>query len=109
MGLSFASSVLIYVEEEALNKMASRRPSSYLKDLEEISSIIKSPDYVLYREDVDEFYFLKEYLKNHEFKKVLVRIAHLGTPKRWILSSIGLAKTEELEELDVRYGFAKIN
>ena len=109
LGLSLTSSVLVYISEDDLDRMAANRPDRYLSDLEQIKTIIKEPDYVLYREDAEQFYFLKEYLKNHEFRKVLVKAAHVGTPKRWMLLSVGCVGNDELRSDDISYGYAKIN
>ena len=79
-----------------------------LADLEEIGSIIKTPDYVLYRDDEEQFYFVREYLRNHDFQKILVKVAHLGTPKRWVLLSVSRTSIEEMRADDIRYGYAKI-
>ena len=98
LGISLTSSVLIYVQDADLNRMAAKRPNTYLADLEEIGSIIKTPDYVLYR----------EYLRNHDFQKILVKVAHLGTPKRWVLLSVSRTSIEEMRADDIRYGYAKI-
>ena len=109
LGISLTSSVLVYISEEDLNRMAYKRKDTYLSDLEEIKAIIKSPDYVLYKKDLDEFSFLKEYLRNHQFVKVQVKVAHLGTPKRWFLKSVGCPKMDDLLSDDARYGYAKLN
>jgi hypothetical protein len=108
LGISLTSSVLIYVQDADLNRMAAKRPNTYLADLEEIGSIIKTPDYVLYRDDEEQFYFVREYLRNHDFQKILVKVAHLGTPKRWELLSVSRTSIEEMRADDIRYGYAKI-
>lgn len=108
LGISLTSSVLIYVQNADLNRMAAKRPNTYLADLEEIGSIIKTPDYVLYRDDEEQFYFVREYLRNHDFQKILVKVAHFGTPKRWVLLSVSRTSIEEMRADDIRYGYAKI-
>ena len=88
LGISLTGEVAIYVEEEALNRIADRRPKTYLSFVEEIGNILRNPDFVSFDPSREEFTYLKYYFQQKAFTQVYVTVGRKGTPARWFISRI---------------------
>ncbi|MCR5490908.1 MAG: hypothetical protein K6F32_02130 [Bacilli bacterium] len=105
--LRLASQVGIYMSDEKVSELATSRPDSYLKAIEEISSITHDPDYVGYIRDESTFVFLKAYKKKGVFMWIGVKVVHEGAPKQWMFRELRRYGAEELKELDAKADFAR--
>jgi hypothetical protein len=74
VGHDFGTNIFVFVSAEKLDEMAQKWPDSYLGKVEEISRIIRHPDYVAYAEKEATLFLIKEYIKDGLFRKVVVDI-----------------------------------
>jgi hypothetical protein len=107
LGLSLVSDVAVYLEEKDLDHLATIRPNDYLKTIDEITGILKSPDYVRYEEKADSILYLKEYIKGGLFTKVAVEIVHEGTPKVWRFNKLFCLGEELTKTLNAAKPFVR--
>ena len=98
----------LYVSNKRLDAWARSRGDSYLRDLEEVSRIVSSPDYVryCYEGDKEELSFVREYIKDGAFKKCLASFIHLD---RWEISSFKVLKDEEARKMAINAPFIKVD
>lgn len=87
-GLSLSGDLFVYVDEPTLNTLAERKPSSYLKTLEEASSVIAHPDFSSFSSKEEKFVFCRMYFDQGNLVPLLVWVSHEGKPKRWRLEGI---------------------
>lgn len=98
LGLSLTSSVLVYADESFLDKLTRDHPERYLKIMEEVSSLLKKPDFVSFNEKKEEFVYLRVYCKEGNFKIGKLTISHVGKPKEWKVGSFGLSYLGEIKK-----------
>ena len=107
LNLRLASQVGIYMGEEKLSDLASARPNSYLKAIEEISLITTHPDFAGYVKDESRFYFLRAYNAKGKFVWVGVSVLHQGVPKKWMFDEMRIFPPAEIEKLQEKANFAR--
>lgn len=73
LGLDLKKGIFVYILEEDLNALASSRPNGYLKMVEEISVIIKEPDFARQLGE-NELEFIRFYWKNGAFSAVKAKL-----------------------------------
>ena len=88
LGISLTGSVLIYMEPEAIDKIAGKRPTDYLSYLQEIESILREPDFVAFDQEHERFLFIKGYIRSGAYSQVYVSVEHRGTPAQWTFAGI---------------------
>ena len=86
LGLSLTGEVAIYMRDKDLNKLARKRPTSYLRQIEEIGVIIKNPDFVCFSTENEEFVFAKGYVRDGQLSLVFVRVKR--GKMRWYVEGI---------------------
>ncbi len=83
LGLSLTGEVSIYIAEEDLDGLTQRFPTSYLKFLREVASILKNPDFVSFDTDKEEFVYQKYYFKDHGFHAMYLFVGRGAVPGKW--------------------------
>lgn len=108
LGEDMGKDIFLYVSNKRLDAWARSRGDSYLRDLEEVSKIVSSPDYVryCYEGDKEELSFVREYIKDRVFKKCLASFVHLD---RWEISSFKVLKDEEARKMAINAPFIKVD
>lgn len=86
LGLSLTGEVAIYMRDKDLNALAAKRPTSYLRQIEEIGAILKNPDFVCFASETEEFSFVKGYIREGQLSLVFVRVKRWQT--RWYVEGI---------------------
>ena len=86
LDISLTGEVAIYMKEEEINAMAAKRPSSYLKQLEEIGSILKNPDFVCFDAEKETFVFTRSYIREGILNMVYLKVKRLQ--QRWYVHGI---------------------
>lgn len=85
VGHDFSKNKKVYLREKETEALASRFPDTYLAKIEEMGKILKEPDYVLYDKQSSFLYFIKEYIKDGLFSKVIIS---LRLEKKWHVVSL---------------------
>lgn len=98
-GLAFASDINVYIRPDFLDALAARRPESYLKTIEEMKSIIKSPDLIYYSKENTCFGFLRLYPSSKGFLVILIKISPQGRPKVWAVEEMRRVGDSECKDL----------
>lgn len=81
--ITLASNPSIYLNEDFLNLLARKRPDSYPNDIEEISKLIKKPNFVFYLKENKEVVYAKTYIVDHVPFFLLLCVTRQGKPKKW--------------------------
>ena len=107
LGEDMGKDVFLYVSNKRLDAWARKRPEAYLRDLEEVSRIVSSPDYVrhLRKDGQEELTFVREYVRGGLFRKCLASFARLS---RWEIVSFKLLRDEEAREMASLAPFLKV-
>ena len=88
LGISLTGEVAIYAEESFINRLAEKRPDTYLSFVEEIGNILRNPDFVAFDVGKDELIYVKHYFLHQVFTQAYVVVARVGTPQRWFVKAI---------------------
>lgn len=88
LGISLTGETNIYMKADDLDRFAAKKPDSYLKLLEEIASIIKTPDFVSFDAEEEAITYIKHYFHGGMFHGVYIRIRHKGRPAKWIFEKL---------------------
>ena len=88
LGISLTGSVLIYMEGEALDRLAAKRPDDYLSYIQELESILKEPDFVAFDQENERMVFTRGYFRNAAWSVVYLCVEKRGTPSRWTFAGI---------------------
>ena len=99
-GLSLSGDLFVYVDDSTLSSLAQNRPSSYLKTLEEASSVITHPDFSSFSAKEEKFVFCRMYFDQGDLVPLLVWVAHEGKPKKWRLHGIKTGARAQVRLLD---------
>ena len=97
--LAFASDINVYIRPAFLDALATRRPESYLKTIEEMKSIIKNPDIIYYSKTNTCFGFLRLYPSAQGFLVVFIKVSPQGRPKVWAVEEMRRVGDAECKEL----------
>lgn len=84
LGISLSGDVNIYMSNEELDKIAAKRPHDYLRYTQEITTILKTPDFVSFDIGPQSFYFGRFYPQEDRFSWVLVEVKQIGHVYRFI-------------------------
>lgn len=74
LGLSLTGEVAIYMSAQEVDALAAKRPSTYLRQLEEVGSIIKNPDFVCFDAPSETFSFTRSYIREGVLNMVYVKV-----------------------------------
>jgi hypothetical protein len=89
--------VAVYVQNAELDSFASKWPEAYLTKLNEAGKILKDPDYAAYSPKKKTLFLIKEYLKDGEFRKVVLE---LEKENAWDLKLIYALTSEKAQEIN---------
>lgn len=78
LGLNIETGTPIYLGESNIQHMLQRHPADYQKYGDKIPEILANPDYVGTNPTDSSIEYVKEFLINHEYVKVAVRISGTG-------------------------------
>lgn len=86
--ITLVSNPSVYLNEEFLNLLARKRPNSYPNDIEEISKLIKKPNFVFYLKENKEVVYAKTYILDHIPYFLLLYVNRQGKPKKWCAKTL---------------------
>ena len=75
LNLSYITDKNIYIGETNIEHMKTSHPDDYSKYKDNIPEILKNPDYICNNSTDDSIEFVKEFIINHEYVKVAVRVS----------------------------------
>ena len=75
LNLSYITDKNIYIGETNIEHMKTSHPDDYSKYKDKIPEILKNPDYIGKNSKDDSIEFVKEFIINHEYVKVAVRVS----------------------------------
>lgn len=96
VGHEFGKDVAVYLSNGALDELASKWPDVYLGRIEEMGRIISSPDYASYCAKRKTLFLIKEYLRNGEFRKVVMEIEDEGRLAMKMVYNLTESKAKEI-------------
>ena len=76
LDISLSGDVNIYLREEQLNDIASKRPDTYLAYIEELSSILRKPDFVSFDSERQSFFYCRAYAQSGAVQLVFLEVTH---------------------------------
>lgn len=85
--LSLTMDKSLYIDTRMLDSLASRYPTSYLKIIERLSYIVKSPTYVGFDDEVGVLAYYEPYC-HQGLGFLCYRFRLLGRPRKWSLVSL---------------------
>ena len=86
LGLSLTGEVAIYMSAADVDALASKRPGTYLKQLEEVGSILKNPEFVCFDQASETFSYTRSYIREGHLNMVYVRVRR--RQMRWYVEAI---------------------
>ena len=95
--LSLSGDLFVYVDQGTLSALTERKPDTYLRTLEEASSVISHPDFTAFSSSTERIVFCRFYAMGQCFIPFFVYIRHLGKPKRWKLEAIKSGPKAEVD------------
>lgn len=107
LNLHLASNVSVYMSNERIATLASEKPKGYLSIIEETTNILHSPDFVCYRKEIEQFLFVKTYVRPAGIRFVGLGVSHIGVPKRWNFDHMRVYHLEELNDINKASPFAR--
>jgi len=106
LGIPFTTGNSVYLLNEDADALAKKRPKHYLREIEEMSEILKNPDWVTFVKEEGIFY-VKEYIKDGRFRHVLLHLKQKGRPKKWSYYELICPSEEVLRDIDRKAAFKK--
>jgi hypothetical protein len=98
--------VAVYVQIAELDCFAAQWPQAYLTRLNEAGKILKDPDYAAYSPKKKTLFLIKEYLKDGEFRKVVLELARENA---WDLKLIYALTSEKAHEINADCSLHRVN
>ena len=86
--ISLTGDVTVYLPSNEADTLAKAHPNTYLRLIEGITEIIRSPDFVHFDAEQRQMNFIRFYDKGMRFIAMTVRIKHRGRPSRWQYEAI---------------------
>ena len=83
LGLSLTGEVSIYISASELDAIARRMPNGYLRFLQEVTSILKNPDFVSFDGQKEEFAYMRFYFKNGSFSALYLYVGRGEEVGKW--------------------------
>ncbi len=83
LGLSLTGEVSIYIAETELDAIARKMPTGYLRFLQEVTSILKNPDFVCFDQKKEEFAYMRFYFKGGSFSSLYLYVGRGQEVGKW--------------------------
>lgn len=78
LGISLNGDVNVYVKEDYVASIAKARPTEYLHFLEELTDILKKPDFVSFHIENETFIYAKTFIKDGAVVLVCIKVKREG-------------------------------
>ena len=74
LSVSITGELNVYIGQRRLDELAQDRPKSYLKFIEEVTKILKKPDFVCFDKEKEEFHYVRAYFLSGMFSFVFATV-----------------------------------
>ena len=81
--ISLTGELSIYMSAKELDAIAVKRPHDYLSVIEELSHIVREPDYVAFQKRPERLIYGKTFFRDGAFQNVYLSIGRGQTPGKW--------------------------
>lgn len=98
LSLSLTGEVAVYMNQEDLDALASRRPGDYLLVIQELCDVLKNPDFVGFCEEKEVFTYMKFYFREDGFYPFYLFVGRKGIPGKWFFLRMGMGRKNAVPE-----------
>lgn len=104
---SFPIQPFVYIDESGANELARKKPDTYLKIVENVSILIKDPDFGGYDEKEKSLYLFRDYITKDGFRKAGVKLKI--EKEEWKLVELFASSDERVKSIQRKTRLKRIN